>query len=85
MMYGDRSPATCLLTPEFAWLLSSRLPSKQVRQVHICTYTHTALPKDAMHVQKLLCGLQLYCQMLIYVLYAVQPQGCNECLLWCAE
>lgn len=40
MMYGDRSPATCLLTPEFAWLLSSRLPSKQSDVWELLFHSH---------------------------------------------
>ncbi|KAL3142937.1 hypothetical protein ABBQ38_003222 [Trebouxia sp. C0009 RCD-2024] len=29
LMYGDISETSCLLSPQFAWLLSSRLPAKQ--------------------------------------------------------
>lgn len=30
LMYGDMAGSSCLLTPQHAWLLSSRLPAKQV-------------------------------------------------------
>lgn len=30
LMHGDLSENSCLLSPQFAWLLSSRLPAKQV-------------------------------------------------------
>ncbi|KAL0051502.1 hypothetical protein WJX82_008750 [Trebouxia sp. C0006] len=29
MMYSELSPSSCLMTPQFAWLFSSRLPPKQ--------------------------------------------------------
>ncbi|DBA99854.1 hypothetical protein WJX77_006296 [Trebouxia sp. C0004] len=29
MMYSNLSPSSCLMSPQFAWLLSSRLPPKQ--------------------------------------------------------
>ena len=30
LVYGDMTGSSCLLSPQFAWLLSSRLPAKQV-------------------------------------------------------
>jgi hypothetical protein len=35
MMYSELSPSSCLMTPQLAWLLSSRLPPKQVMHCHV--------------------------------------------------
>ena len=35
MLYSELSPSTCLMSPQLAWLLSSRLPPKQV--IHVYT------------------------------------------------
>ena len=35
MMYSELSPSSCLMIPQLAWLLSSRLPPKQVMHCHV--------------------------------------------------
>lgn len=35
LMYSGLPPSSCLMSPQFAWLLSSRLPPKQVGQLTI--------------------------------------------------
>jgi len=35
LMYSDLSSSSCLMSPQFAWLLSSRLPPKQVMHVYV--------------------------------------------------
>ena len=55
MMHSELSPSSCLMSPQLAWLLSSRLPPKQVIRLYIlyvaycitgqaiaaCTFAHT--------------------------------------------
>ena len=56
LMYSGLPPSSCLMSPQFAWLLSSRLPPKQVGQL---TIGYLALLPGGMHELCCPSGLEL--------------------------
>lgn len=52
LVYGDMAGNSCLLSPQFAWLLSSRLPAKQVPCIFANPYAALTTPAAAFTTHK---------------------------------